>query len=151
MLKAAQSYTKSLCQLHSNFPHLQLVLAKEKWTGEESWKSEQHQAARYFLSVDQDLYCLQLLFPFLPIGGTKQCLTSKILFFFFSGAKEISEVSSESRQRRKKPLKWNTTHWNCWDTKILTTLPSCPSSPKKVWGRWKKKKEISNFAFRENS
>lgn len=88
VLKAAQSHMKRLCQLHLNFPHLQLVLVKEKWIREERWKSEQNWAAIYFLSMYRGLYCHQFLFRFLPIGGTKQMPYLQKSSSFFCRGKE---------------------------------------------------------------
>lgn len=100
MLKAAQSHTKCLCQLHSNFPHLQPVLVKEKRVREESWKSEQHWAAIYFFLkyVPRPMLSSAFIPLFTHWWHKANAISPKVFFFFFAGAKGVSEVSLNSRE-----------------------------------------------------
>lgn len=141
MLKAAQSHTKCLCQLHSNFPHLQPVLVKEKRVREESWKSEQHWAAIYFFfKVCTKTYIVISFYsPFYPVVAQSKCHISKSFLLFFAGAKGVSEVSLNSRQRIRNPLKLNTTHWKCWDGKNFDNPPILPFLTKEMFGKRGKK------------
>lgn len=90
--------------------------------------------------------------PFYPLVAPSKCLISKSLPHFFCRGKESlwGHLQQQTEKEETSEMKYHTLKVLGWKTFWQPSHPAL-SHQRNVWGRWKiKKKEINNFAFREN-